>query len=281
LPNQRSWYEIRAENAVKGATDVLLYDAIGGFGITAQAFVEALNAVKTKQINLYVNSPGGAVDEGTAIYNALDRHPATVNATVDGMAASAASFIVQAADKITMGAGSLMMIHDPYAMAIGNVETMAKMSEYLNAAGDSIAGIYAKKAGGTPEEWRSRMKEEIWYKAEEAVAAGLADEVASASAAAALAGRAFNLAEFPFTNVPDWVPSAPPDVEATPDPAPTPHDDDHGWPLMGHHTPDGAVDHSRLHVALRRASNLDIQVTDRDKALHHLREHAQAAAWAA
>jgi ATP-dependent Clp endopeptidase proteolytic subunit ClpP len=205
LPETRSWYDIRA--AAKGETDVYLYDEIGFFGITAQSFVDALNAVKTKVINLFVNSPGGDVADGTAIYNALKRNSATINATVDGIAASAASFIIQAADKISMGKGSTMMIHEPWGLAVGDAANMRKMAEELDVFAENIAEIYADRAGGTPEDWRVKMVEETWYKAQAAVDAGLADELVGVTKATDLvAGRVFNLSK--FRHVPDWVPNA-------------------------------------------------------------------------
>lgn len=274
MPSTRSWFEIGAKDAVKGATDVYLYDQIGAFGISAAMFVDALTQVKTPAIELYVNSPGGDAEDGTAIYNALERHPAAVHATVDGMAASAASYIVQAADRITMNAGSLMMIHDPYMLTIGDAAAMQKSIEYLDRRGDAIAEIYAARAGGEASEWRQKMRDETWYKADEAVAAKLADEVSPAKSAALLtAGRAFNLAAFPFKNVPEWAPKA----EKLPDPAPKPHDADHGWAFLAHHDATGAVDYALLRVALARVRNLSIPVAEREKALRHLDGHAAIA----
>src|SRR5512146_1535608 len=114
----RSWYEIK--NAAAPEADIYLYDEISSWGVTADQFVKDLNGVKSSAINLFVNSPGGDAFDGMAIHAALSRHPATINATVDGIAASSASFIVQAADRIVMSKGSTMMIHEPYGMTIGS-----------------------------------------------------------------------------------------------------------------------------------------------------------------
>lgn len=192
----RSWYDIK--NAGAAVADIYLYDEIGYFGVTAASFIEALQSVKAKAINLYVNSPGGGVDDGMAIFNALKRHPADVTATVDGLAASSASFIVQAANKIAMGSGSTMMIHEPHVGHVKDVGTddMTKMIAALDVYGDNIAGIYASRAGGTAAQWRAKMKAETWYKAQDAVDAGLADEIVGASGGAATDLRVFNLSKF-------------------------------------------------------------------------------------
>jgi len=199
----RSWYEI--QNAAAAEADIYLYNEIGYWGVTAQSFVDALNTVKAKVINLFVNSPGGSVDDGMAIFNALSRHPATVNSTVDGLAASSASFIVQAADgKRSMGKGSTMMIHEPHLMAMGDAETMAKAIEMLNTYGENIAGIYAGRAGGSVEDWRQKMRAETWFKAQDAVDAGLADDMVGATGASNLSGRVFNVAKYGYRHIPKW-----------------------------------------------------------------------------
>ncbi len=111
-----------------------------------------------------------------AIMNALRRHKAEVRVTVDGLAASAASFIAMAGDHITMNRGSELMIHDAWGFAQGDAKTMREMSESLDKTSAAIAALYAQRAGGTADEWRELMLAETWYSAEEAVAAGLADE---------------------------------------------------------------------------------------------------------
>ena len=182
------WYRIvRAEATSDSPTsaDVHLYDAIGGWwGVLASEFVQEIAGLDVDQINLYVNSPGGDVYDGVAIMNALRRHKAKVVATVDGLAASAASFIIQAADEIVMGRGSELMIHDAWALTWGNAEALTDTAARLDRISDSIAGLYTERAGGTREEWRTAMKAETWYTAEEAVAAGLADRAEAGDAGA-------------------------------------------------------------------------------------------------
>lgn len=202
---KRSWYEIR--NAKGDEAEVLIYDEIGFWGISAADFAGELKGITAPVISLRINSPGGEVFDGFAIYNALVNHPSTVHVTVDGLAASVASVIAQAGDIRRVAKNATLMIHEPYGEAIGNSETMRKMADELSKLGDTIAEIYADRAGGAISDWRSRMLEETWYRAQEAVDAGLADEVLPGKAKESNVGpRFFNLSR--FRRVPDYVPQA-------------------------------------------------------------------------
>jgi ATP-dependent protease ClpP protease subunit len=214
----RSWYEIR--NATSDTADIYLDDEIGSWGVTAKTFIAELQGIKAKTINLRVNSPGGDVFDGIAIYNALKRHPAAVHSVVDGLAASTASFITQAGDTVLMATGATMMIHEPSGMSMGDASDMTKMAETLDKLGDTIASLYALRAGGTEAEWRERMRAESWYRAQEAVDAKLADGLVESGASDKRAGI-FNLSK--FKNVPEWVeskdtspPADEPDVNEAP-----------------------------------------------------------------
>lgn len=175
--NKRDWYTIKAH--ASGAADIFVYDEIGFWGVSAHGFVQDLQALDTQAINLRINSPGGDVFDGIAIYNALRNHPASVSVTVDGLAASIASVIAMAGDTITMGRGAQMMIHDALAMCVGNAADMRQTAALLDKCSDNIAGFYADKAGGDVADWRATMAAETWYTADEAVAAGLATSVAA------------------------------------------------------------------------------------------------------
>lgn len=129
-------------------------------------------------VTLRVNSPGGSVHEGIAIMNTLRGYPGRVTAVVDGLAASAASFlIIGGADHIVMNQHSEMMIHAPWMSLEGDGPTLVKAASDLERLGSTIAKIYAEKAGGTPEHWAALMAAETWFTADEAVTAGLADQV--------------------------------------------------------------------------------------------------------
>ena len=149
------WFRI--VEAKKGeATKVYIYDEIGFWGTTAKDFAATLSEIDTDQIELHLNSPGGSVFDGLAISAALKDHKAKVTAKVDGMAASAASFILQAADKRLITRNAQVMIHDAKAYAGGNAEQMRKAAELLDRVSDNIADIYAVRSGqGTVESWRN------------------------------------------------------------------------------------------------------------------------------
>lgn len=162
---------------------IQLYDVIdswGGYwGISAEEFVEALDSVEDQvtELRVHINSPGGEVYEAIAIANALRNHPARVVAVVDGLAASAASYIAATADELVMGDDTEFMIHDPWAIAIGDAAAFREFATHLDRIGNNLAAAYARKAGGTAEEWRAVMVDERWYSAQETVDSGLADRV--------------------------------------------------------------------------------------------------------
>lgn len=174
------WYRISNAGGEGGAPAVIhLYDEIGYWGVTAADFVAELEQITASSIELRINSPGGDVYDGIAIYSAIIDHPASVAVKVDALAASAASFIAQAGDTVEMGRNSELMIHDAWGMCVGNAADMMDMHALLNKASDNIASIYAARAGhGGTATWRKRMEGEAWFSASEAVEVGLADSVA-------------------------------------------------------------------------------------------------------
>ncbi|WP_333743827.1 head maturation protease, ClpP-related [Streptomyces ardesiacus] len=176
----RSWYRI-SNAADPDEAEVMLYDEVGGwFGATADEFIADLRGVTAPRMRLRINSPGGSVFEGIAIANALRAHPASVTVQVDGIAASIASVIAMAGDRIEMAPNSMLMIHDASGVCMGNAADMEEMAELLDLISDNIADAYAARAGGTREEWRARMQAETWYLPEDAVDQGLADEAVQA-----------------------------------------------------------------------------------------------------
>ncbi len=117
-PMPKSWYRIEA--ASPGAeAEVYLYDEIGLFGVSAEQFVKDFAAIRAGKINLRINSPGGSVFDGMAIYQAVRRRRSETTTHIDGIAASMASIIALAADRVEMAKGASYMIHDPWVMAIG------------------------------------------------------------------------------------------------------------------------------------------------------------------
>jgi len=174
----RPWFEFTAKADEPSKVTLRIYDEISWWGTDARTFVEHLDEITADEIDLRLNSPGGNAWDGLAIMNALRAHPAKVTTTVDGMAASAASLIAMAGDRVRMNRGSVMMVHDASGLAYGNPKTMEKTKQVLDLLSDSYADVYAARAGGTRAEWREVMGEETWYKAQEAVDAGLADDLA-------------------------------------------------------------------------------------------------------
>ena len=176
-----------AEVDADGTAVLRLYDPVdswgGEWGVSAKEFAAALDGVKASSIRLHINSPGGEVYDAIAITNALRRHPANVHAVVDGIAASAASFIAASADRLTMAPNSELMIHDAWGLGIGPASALRDMADQLDRVSDNIASIYAGKAGGLVGDWRSLMLAETWLSAGEAVEAGLADDVEGAAGA--------------------------------------------------------------------------------------------------
>ena len=155
---------------------------------SAAGFRDALKSLgDVKNINLHINSPGGSVFEGIAIYNMLKQNPAHVNVYVDGLAASIASVIAMSGDAIFMPSNAMMMIHNPWTMAVGNAEELRKQADGLDQITKSSVQTYLAKAGDKLDEDKLKelMDNETWLTSQEAVDYGLADEVLSANQAAA------------------------------------------------------------------------------------------------
>ena len=180
-------------------TDVLIHGDIG-FEVRSSDIIQQLAGIDGDVV-VRVSSGGGDVYEGLAIMNALRAHPGDVLVIVEGLAASAASFIaVGGGTRVVCRPNAEVMVHEAWSMADGNAADMTKAAGDLDRISANLAGIYAQRAGGTPEEWRARMREETWFSAEEALAAGLVDAVEDARTPvpAASLGRSKVMARFRF-----------------------------------------------------------------------------------
>lgn len=175
VPQERG-YTLQA-NADNSEAVLRIYDEVWWLGVNALDVARDLDAITAPNIRVEINSPGGDVWDGIAIYNALRNHPAHVTTRVDGMAASIASVIAQAGDRRVMVTGSQMMIHNAWGMTVGDRNDHTDMAAILAQQDDVIAGIYANRAGKSPDDFRALMDAETWLTAETAVEAGLADEV--------------------------------------------------------------------------------------------------------
>lgn len=176
---------LRVEAAASGRTTVRVYGYIGGDlfddGITAASFAKELDNIGNGGIDLHLNSGGGSVFDAVAMHAALLNHPSQVTSYVDGVAASAASFLAMAGNEIIIEKPAKMMIHDAQGLTYGGPAEHAEMLDLLNELSDTIAGIYADRAGGDVAEWRAAMSQTTWYSSAQAVEAGLADRVANDS----------------------------------------------------------------------------------------------------
>jgi len=176
LQNSRTdWYRIQAK--ANQTPEIFIYDEIGYFGDSAKGFANALKELDSDTLTVHINSPGGDIFDGLAIYQALKDHKARVTVKVDGLAASIASVICMAADELIMAPKATMMIHDGWAMSVGNASEMRKMADLLDKQSEIIASVYADRSGQPTDFWRNRMRDETWYNAEEALAAGLVDQI--------------------------------------------------------------------------------------------------------
>lgn len=181
----------------KGKTgEIWLYDQVGeGFfgGMSAKTFVAEMNKLgQVDTINLHINSPGGSVFDGVAIYNSLKSHPARVLVDVDSVAASIASLIAMSGDEIRMAANAMMMLHNPSGIVFGDADRMRKTADTLDQVKGVIASTYAKRTGKKESEVMTMMSEETWMTAAEAEQEGFADVVTEEQRIAACAGFDFS-----------------------------------------------------------------------------------------
>ena len=171
-----SWYSIRARDT---GVELSIYDEIGAYGVSAKSFIAEIGTLETgTDLDLRLNSPGGSVFDAVAIYNALQRHDGKVTVTIDGIAASAASYIAMAGDEIVMPENAFLMIHDPSGLVMGTAGDMRDMADALDKIAGSLIEGYAAKSGKPDDEIAALMAAEAWFDATEALEAGLADRVA-------------------------------------------------------------------------------------------------------
>ncbi len=203
----KNYFTIKAQ--ADESADISIYGDIGeGFfseGVGAKKFADELKALgNVKKLNISINSPGGSVFEGLAIYNKLRMHQAQKTVTVDGLAASIASVIAMAGDTVVMPENALMMIHDPWSLAVGNADEMRKTAEVLDKMKDSLVMAYMGKSHMTEEEIRRMMTDETWMNGNDALEKGFADECTKPKKIAA----SFDLSK--FRNAPQSVFIQPP-----------------------------------------------------------------------
>ncbi|MTI15140.1 head maturation protease, ClpP-related [Sansalvadorimonas verongulae] len=221
--HNKPWFTLK--NQADKPAELLIYDVIGDWqGLSAKELVNDLKATTSEDITVRINSPGGSVFDGIAIYNALRYHPANIHVRIEGLAASIASVIAMAGDTITMADNSLMMIHNPLGWVGGEAEDMRRTADMLDKATEAIALAYSGKSGTPVENITPLMASETWMTAKEAKAQGFIDVVDQPVQLAASLDLSM------FNQVPDGLlpkpPVAQPPAQPVPQPAPQPQSTD-------------------------------------------------------
>ena len=185
-----NWLSYQPRAAATEPAMIQIFDQIGedwfgGSGVSAKAFSDALQSVGPGPLVVEINSPGGNVWDGLAIFNMLRGRNAQVTTRVVGIAASIASIIALAGDTVEIADAALFMIHDPSGMVAGTADDMRKMAAALDQHAEVLAGIYSKRTGKPVAQIRAAMTAETWFTAQEAVAFGLADSMTEMLAMAA------------------------------------------------------------------------------------------------
>jgi len=181
--------QVRVRAAADGRTAVMVYGYIGSTwfddeGVTAASFARELAGIGDGGIDLHLNSGGGSVFDAIAMHAALLNHNSDVVSYVDGVAASAASFLAMAGDEIVVEKPAKMMIHNSSGLVLGNKADMREMADVLEELDGTIADIYADRTGKPASVWAAAMDRTTWYSSAQAVEAGLADRIANDSKAA-------------------------------------------------------------------------------------------------
>lgn len=186
-----SWYKIQAK---AGAAEISIYEDIGGWGVSAAQFKADLDALGDVPVTVRINSPGGSVFDGLAIYNILSAR-GNVTTMVDGLAASSASLVFMAGSKRVMPEDAYLMIHNPWTMTVGSAEELRDQADVLDRLSGTLANIYSRVTGKAADIVRGLMNEETWINGAEAIAGGWATEKAAAvGAKASISPGRFNKA---------------------------------------------------------------------------------------
>lgn len=206
---QPAWYAIRQRTALasaamgaQAASEILIYGDIGQSWwedtVSAAQFVKDIAAIDATHITVRINSIGGSVPDGIAIYNAIKRHAATVTTVVDGMALSIASLIAMAGDTVQVAENAVFMVHAPWTYAGGNSVSLREQADMLDTWAAAMATSYAAKTGKPQADMLALLTDgkDHWYTAAEAVEMGFADQAVAASPEAIQASASFNLSRF-------------------------------------------------------------------------------------
>tara|TARA_R100000664_G_scaffold30451_1_gene43013 strand:- start:378 stop:1412 length:1035 start_codon:yes stop_codon:yes gene_type:complete len=172
------WYNI--QNKASETADIYIFDEIGMYGVTAQDFIGEIKELKNTPINLRINSLGGDVFNGMAIYNVIKKREAKTTVYIEGIAASIATIIALGADEVVMSENSLFMIHNAWGGTMGDAKDMRKSAETLEKISTELTEIYMKKTGLSYDVVSNMMDEETWLNSEEAYELGFVDTISDA-----------------------------------------------------------------------------------------------------
>lgn len=189
------WFKVQAIS--DDETEIMIYDVIGWPFISADDFVRALAGITAKTVTVRINSPGGDVFDGMAIFNALKTYNGKVVTRIEGIAASMASVIALAGKEVQAYANTMYMIHEPYAFTAGNQYSLRELADILEKMSGQMIDIYSSNASPGKREIAQMMKDEAWLTAKEAKEKGFIDTVLDGKGAKAQ----FDLSM--FSNVPD------------------------------------------------------------------------------
>lgn len=173
----RPCFKFQAAAKPDEAASLSIFDEIGFWGVQAKDFVRDLAGIEAKTINVEINSPGGDVFAGLAIYNALKGSGKEIVTKVMGVAASAASVIYMAGDKRVAPKNTFLMVHNPWSMAVGNAEELRETADTLDKIGSSLRGIYTAGTGLSDDEVAEMLATDTWLTADEALEKGFVTEV--------------------------------------------------------------------------------------------------------
>lgn len=199
MTKSRQWYQVKAKSG--SAAELLIYDEIGagwdGTGVSAESFIESIKSIGLKagdELTVRINSPGGSYFDGVTIYNYLRSLASRVLVRVDGVAASAASIVAMAGDRVEMPENAFLFIHNPWTFAMGDANALRKQADDLDKLRESALATYGRRTDGnlSRKELGDMLDAETWLSAEQSVRHGFADSMYEPVRAAALAGFDFS-----------------------------------------------------------------------------------------
>lgn len=199
-------YRMTMNDKAKDSAEIFIYDIIGSWGVSADQFAKDLrNLGSVRQIDLHINSDGGDVFDGRAIYSLLAQHSARIVTYIDGLAASIASLIALAGNEIRAADGSFFMIHNAWGIAIGDAGEIRKTADLLDSVNQSLIDTYVARSKMPEAEIRQLMNEETWMTANEAKERGFVDVVSEPLKIAAQIHEGFGFKNPPQALLPNRI----------------------------------------------------------------------------